>query len=247
MSPLFRLLFGHLVGDFVLQTIDLVRFKSNSWRGLFLHSFIVIGSMAIFLWGDLPTWWPWLIPLFFLHYLTDWLKIASTHRVPGWHTRMFLLDQAVHIVTIVGIIFLSYGRWPYPTLAAAIGGATPQMNRFLLFLTALLISLFVVPLLEAQGAHKLATATHDECVNGLAVSIPDRLWGGGERLVALVVVYLGWPAICLFPLAFLPRVVAIRKGWQRPDSPRISGTKIAVSAICMALIAAVLWFGSTRL
>ncbi|MGB9722854.1 MAG: DUF3307 domain-containing protein [Chloroflexia bacterium] len=250
MSILFRFLMGHLVGDFVLQTVDLVRLKVLSWKGLLLHAAIVTGSTALFLWETLPAWGPWLIPLFLTHLLTDWGKIALGRRWPQRQLSTFFLDQAVHLGVLALFIFLgSGGRWPYTTLAEAVGAPSPQANRNLLFLCFALVALFIVPLLEAHAVHKVArlSANGANAVGNPAASLTDRLWGGGERLLVLALLYLGGPmggfapAVWLIPLAFLPRILAHRRLWKDPEQARDFWTKIAISILSMLALGILLY------
>jgi hypothetical protein len=244
MSPFFSLILGHLIGDFVLQTIDLVRLKGHSWKGLLLHSGIVVVSCGLCLWSNFPTWWPWLIPLFLLHVGTDWAKVALSRRVTGWKTRFFFLDQAAHLAVSVLVILLQAGGWPYHSLADAIGAGAA--NRNLVFLAAFIIAFFVVPLLEAQAAYALTRHVPkqggDGNGNGVAATMPDRLWGGAERALVLLLLYIGPPAIWFAPLAFIPRVLSLWPAWKQPKNARVYRAKIATSILCMVVLGVVIWF-----
>lgn len=249
MSPFFRLLVGHLVGDFVLQTIELVRYKASSWKGLLLHTGIVSASTALFLWSDLPEWWPWLLFLTLLHFLTDWGKVALTRRFPQPVLSLFLLDQSLHVGAIVGAVVLAGRGWPYPSVATAIGGTTSQANRSLLFLPALLIVIFVAPLLEmlvAQTATRSAPSGQSDG-NSVKASVADRVWGGGERVVALGLIYLGGIATWFSPLAFLPRIVAQRPSPKGSRSAEAFWAKVGTSVGCVVLLGALLMLLDTRL
>lgn len=249
MSPLFGLILGHLIGDFALQTIDLVRYKGHSWKGLFLHAAIVIASCALCLWSHLPTWWPWLIPLFLLHMVTDWGKVTLNQRISGWKTRLFFLDQAAHFVVIFLVVIIQAGGWPYQSLAEAIGGG--RANRNLVFLVAFIVVFFVAPLLEAQAAYALTRyrpqPNGHSNGNGIAATMPDRLWGGAERTLVLSLLYLGLPAIWFAPLAFIPRILALRSAWRQPPLARVYRVKIATSILCMIVIGLLIWFAQPHL
>lgn len=249
MSILFRFLLGHLVGDFVLQTIELVRLKAHSWKGLALHAAVVTGCTALLLWEKLPAWGLWLIPLFVTHFLLDWGKVALARRWPQRKLSTFFLDQAVHLGVIVLLIFLREGSWPYGTLQEAIGGGSMEADRNLLFLLSALVAFSVVPLLEAYAVYKVArlTAGGSNAVNTPAASLRDRLWGGGERLLALALLYVGGPmglfapATWFAPLAFLPRILAHRHLWKDSQQSRDFWTKIAVSILCMLTLGILLY------
>ncbi len=247
MSPLSRLLLGHLIGDFVLQTIGLVHYKSHSWKGLLLHAGIVTASSAVCLLDLLPAWWYWLLALLAWHVFTDWLKIVLTRRLHEHRLGPFLFDQAMHVGAIVVVVFLGQGARLYPSLAEAIGGGSPAINRAILFGMALLVVVFVVPLLEVQVAFRLSrTFSAPSGGNSLGATLLDRLWGGFERGVALVLLYLAlsgiamWP-VALAPLAFVPRIVALRPTWRQPDRAPAYRFKIATSIGCTVLLGVLLW------
>jgi hypothetical protein len=249
MSPFFRFLVGHLVGDFVLQTIDLVRYKASSWKGLLLHTGILLGSTALCLWSDLAAWWPWLLLLTVFHFLTDWGKVVLTRVFPKPKLFLFFLDQGFHIGAILAAVCLCHGGWPYPSLAAAVGGASRQANRYLLYTVAFLVAFFVVPLLEVLFAQTLTRAMPADQGGGNSVraTVADRLWGGGERVAALGLFYIGGAAVWFSPLVFLPRILVLRPDREPPGTARGMWAKVATSVGCTVLLGAVLLLLEKRL
>lgn len=245
MSIFFRLVLGHIIGDFALQTVDLVVLKARSWRGLFLHALIMTACFVLAFWTDLPVWWPWLLPLFALHWLTDWGKVALARRFPQRKLSMFILDQVVHLAVIVGVIWLQEGRWPYASLAETVAGpgSTVAANRDLLFLLAFLLAFFVVPLLEAQVAGKWMRTFAGDIVlpNGYVASMSDRLWGGAERTLVLLLLYLGGLAVWFTPLAFVPRVLSLWSTWKQPEQALVYRIKIATSIGCTLILGGLLY------
>jgi hypothetical protein len=249
MSIFLRLLLGHLVGDFVLQTIDLVRYKSSSWKGQLIHSGIVALCTAAFLWEHLPNWWPWLLLLFVLHLLTDWAKVSLDQRFPRWGLGLFFLDQILHFLAIFATIWLVEGGWSFPSWAAVLGGASFAANRNLLFLVAFLVMFFIVPILEIQVAVTVMEASSEKkrSKNGLPASLLDRLWGGGERTVALVLLYTGGIAPWFSPLVFLPRMLILCQRETSPLQRRLCWTKVVVSVVCAMIVMIALWWVQGRI
>lgn len=248
MSIVLRFLLGHLVGDFVLQTIDLVRYKVASWKGQLIHSGIIALCTAAFLWEHLSTWWPWLGVLFVLHLLTDWAKVSLDQRFPRWGLGMFFLDQALHFFALFGIVWLGSDGWPFPSWAAALGGASSTANRNLLFLLAFLTIFFIVPILEIQLAVTVmeASSENKRSKNGLPASLPDRLWGGGERTIALFLLYIGGIAPWFSLLAFLPRMLILCRKGETTLQARLCWTKVVVSVICTVIVMIALWWVQER-
>ena len=143
------------------------------------------------------------------------------------------------------MIWLQEGRWPYGSLAEAVAGpgSTFAANRNLLFLLAFLLAFFVVPLLEAQVAGKWMRTFAGDVVlpNGYAASMPDRLWGGAERTLVLLLLYLGGLAAWMSPLAFVPRILSLWNTWKQPEQARVYRVKIATSIGCMLVLGGLLW------
>lgn len=247
MSFLFRLILSHVIGDFALQTVDLVILKASSWKGLLLHTLIVTASAAVLFWTDLPAWGLWLIPLFVLHLLTDWGKVRLSRRFPQRPITFFLLDQAVHLLVILAIVVLQYGGWPYGSLSEAVAGRGSAFaaNRDLLFLLAFLAAFFIVPLLESLAAGKwMRTFAQAGASSDYAAPMRDRLWGGAERTLFLLLLYAGGLPACLAPLAFLPRLISLLPEWREPQQARLYRVKVTTSIFSAALLGGLLWLAA---
>jgi hypothetical protein len=100
-----KLLFAHLIADFVLQNNWLVRRKLR-WDGLFLHAGLVFLAMAIVAWDEIGLWGPWLICLAILHAVTDWTKLCLERRCRLLPIIPFLGDQVVHIGAVFFVVLL---------------------------------------------------------------------------------------------------------------------------------------------
>lgn len=103
MTIFFTLLLAHLLGDFPLQTNRIFRMKLQGPKGLALHAAIHVLVTALLIRNHWQAW-PALLMLGFLHYLTDWAKLryANDPLTPG-----FILDQAIHVVTLLVITVLT--------------------------------------------------------------------------------------------------------------------------------------------
>lgn len=96
MTLFTTLLFAHLLGDFPLQTNRIFRLKLQGHKGLALHAGIHVLVTAVLI-QRFWQYWPFLLSLGIIHYITDWVKIkySSTMLTPG-----FILDQFAHIATL---------------------------------------------------------------------------------------------------------------------------------------------------
>lgn len=93
---------GHLIGDFLFQTSQLVRWKHQSRFGILFHVILVfIATVFVFI-PYLQSSWTW-GALFLnagIHYFIDKTKVDHDHRhKPMNPLPAFWLDQAAHILT----------------------------------------------------------------------------------------------------------------------------------------------------
>jgi len=117
MEIFFRLLFGHLLADFTLQTNFIADWKRRSFVGLLVHVFIHPVCYVALVWPYLNQAWinPFGVPLngwlcigiaTVLHFFEDWFRVTQINR--GWtdNTIFYFWDQAVHI----GVLWLLVPR-----------------------------------------------------------------------------------------------------------------------------------------
>lgn len=103
MTTFTALLLAHLLSDFPLQTNRIFRMKLQGYKGLMLHAVIHVCVTALMI-RQFWQFWPTLLLLGFLHYLTDWAKLrySGAQQTPG-----FVVDQGAHIVTLLFIVTLA--------------------------------------------------------------------------------------------------------------------------------------------
>ena len=132
MDIFWRLLFGHLVADFTLQTNSLNRWKRASPWGMLVHCLVHPLCYVLLTWrslgevwltlGSLPLpGWACIGLLFAAHFLEDQWRVTTIfkYHAPD-NTLYFLWDQAIHaaIIFAVSPIGLSNGeplvpeKWP---------------------------------------------------------------------------------------------------------------------------------------
>jgi hypothetical protein len=98
----YRLMLAHLVGDFVLQNRWLVMRKRTP-SGLALHVGLVGLAMVPVSWERWGEWWPWLLVILIVHAVTDWAKVRLEPRLRVAPIVPFVVDQAVHVLTIAAV------------------------------------------------------------------------------------------------------------------------------------------------
>lgn len=104
MTVLLRLLFAHVISDFVIQSDNMCNGKQGKTKKKYvyqlLHSFIHALMAYIFV----ADWSNWIIPLtiFISHILMDYIKVEYMKK----NAASFIIDQLIHIAVIV-ILWLS--------------------------------------------------------------------------------------------------------------------------------------------
>ncbi len=99
-----QLLFAHLIADYPLQTNWIAGAKGRM-RGLLVHILVHILVLLAIAGAALPLVWPHLLTLALLHLVIDFCKAQVTRRKPAWVIVPYLVDQALHILVLVGIAF----------------------------------------------------------------------------------------------------------------------------------------------
>lgn len=119
--PLFAMLLGHLVGDYLVQTDYQARNKTKSSRACFNHSFwytIVVGNSLIWIGGGFHQVTFLLIMLLFAsHYPIDRYSVGKLwcEKVKGMTVDnpiavfvCIMVDNTIHISLMTAIIFLTF-------------------------------------------------------------------------------------------------------------------------------------------
>jgi len=94
-----NLYLAHLLGDFVFQTDWMVSKRDNLWV-LTLHASIHFALMFLLVGQMRSLMWLILLFLALIHVIQDKLKNYVVKRRPDWSVPAFLIDQALHFVTI---------------------------------------------------------------------------------------------------------------------------------------------------
>lgn len=93
---------AHLIADFILQPYWLVK-RKRQWDGLLIHGGLVLVMMLLLPIIE-PTalaLWPVMLGITAVHIAADWWKVNRADRLVKSPILGFLLDQVIHVVTIV--------------------------------------------------------------------------------------------------------------------------------------------------
>ncbi|MEX0720427.1 MAG: DUF3307 domain-containing protein [Balneolaceae bacterium] len=129
MIVLLKLLLAHIIGDFFLQTLNIVREKEQKKLRsphLYLHSFLH-GVLPFLLIWDL-SFWKFALLIFISHLIIDAIKLYAQNSRN--QASLFFLDQTAHILVILFIWNLM--------MPGNISFAWLQTSTFLLAVVALL-------------------------------------------------------------------------------------------------------------
>lgn len=97
------LVLGHLVGDFILQSSELVRLKRSTSYGLYPHVLLVLAATGVAIAGSTRLWWLVLAFVAAVHLLVDRLSILASARSNVGQIYIFTADQVVHVTALAGI------------------------------------------------------------------------------------------------------------------------------------------------
>lgn len=186
-----RLLLGHFIADFLLQSKVMVdRKEKRKWKSgtLYLHSavYAAILFLATGRWAS----WPWLVPLLFVsHALIDGWKAARGNR-----TSTFICDQLAHLTVLI-LIFCSLIGWAQDPLGRCFGNIW-NSPRLLIIVLGYVFILWPVGRLMTVLTEPFRRQLGEEKSRGLE---PAGFWIGClERAFLLTFVLFGYlPGIAL--------------------------------------------------
>ncbi len=234
MTLFLRLLLGHMLGDYVLQPLQLVLMKRRGWRGVFIHVSIVVVVTAILLWPVMSHWWYWLSLLFIFigHLLIDRGRALLLRSSEAWDLLYLTIDQALH-VSLLGLVAVLSQMWPGYQLAPPMLIASPQANWLVVYLICLIFLIWTVPVLEMEAMNTIVSEGE-----GIRIATKDRFLGALERIGGVALMLAG--LIYLVPFAFLPRVLLQGKEWRSSPLQGRLFVKTAVSLSSVVVIGLIL-------
>lgn len=230
MALFLQLYLGHIIGDFLFQPGRLVVAKRQGVPGLVLHTAIVGLATLLVVSGSLVTDWAPAVLVTGLHLVIERITIATYMKTPTRGLFTFLMDQAMHALSIVLIVWTA-GRWSLvsPGTLLWLHLSPVGLAKVAAFATVTLFgSIFVF---EAVGAMSGESKGRILRLDGA------RIYGIVERGVALALALVS-PALGLVP--FVPRVaLAMRRtGDERRLLLAEAGAGLAICAFGFAAIAA---------
>ncbi len=125
---------AHLLGDYPFQTDKMVQAK-RTWWGLISHVAVHF-AVLLFVVGEYRTdLWFYLLVLTAIHYAIDNFKNVLAKHKPDWIFGGYLLDQFLHLLSIIGVTL-----WIERTVPIA---ALPSFDPWLVYASAYLLASYV--------------------------------------------------------------------------------------------------------
>lgn len=186
MIILLKLILAHFIGDFLLQSKHWVEKKEQQKSKsivLYLHAMMHGLLVLLFLWDI--AYWSLAMSITLLHGAIDIIKLYAQRPNNKW--RWFLIDQALHLVTIVAVWVV----WIKPDIDVLELAQQPYLWIFstaLLFITA--VSGIIVQVLMTNWSKAL---NHD---NNHSLPNAGKYIGMLERLFVFTFIITGnWAGI----------------------------------------------------
>lgn len=227
-----------MLGDYVLQTYEIARDKRESFRGVVIHTAILVGVTALVLWMDALRFWPWIVLLGVLHAAQDQLRSWAGRT---WDHPLLnglpaiLVDQALHILVIAFIAHQATG-WSWWDFSSMYSGPEALHDQLIIYGVVFIFLVWTAPVLEMETANTVEHLSGQGSVNGVRkIERIDRVMGAFERLAAVVLMAGGWWLVA--PVAFVPRLYLNRGEYRNsPLNPRLI-TQLVVSVVAAVLSA----------
>lgn len=199
MALFLALFLGHVFGDFVFQPGRLVVAKRRSARGVLLHTGVVLVCTGLALLGDLASAWPAIVLAGLAHLAIEYLSIHARKLTQASGLALFILDQALHLVSLA-IIAVLLGRD-----SRAVIGVWDVSVTTLAVTCGLLTVMFFGSILAFEVRMKVLGGG-DAGVDGPILRFDgNRVLGFAERGIALGLSLVS-PVPLLGALAFVPRM-----------------------------------------
>jgi hypothetical protein len=239
LSFFLLLTLGHLIGDFALQPFWLVLAKRKGWPGLIIHVGVVTFFTAILVVDHIPSWWAWIIVLFVGHLFIDQFRtFIFTDNTKGKGLLLLIADQFAHIILILLIAWAAIG-WPFNHLELL---ATNNQYQLLVYLIGISALIGVTPVLEVEITVAVWEAQGQKMDKIVAITSTDRILGGLERSIAMLLIALGLSNGLAFlaPLIFVPRLILMVKDKTQRDRTAIT-TKVITSFATAVIVGIILY------
>jgi len=198
-----RLLLAHFIADFPLQTKRFYQFKLRGAEGSFVHSaiFAVLAAALLYPCWKVPLLWDFLLFLWLVHGLQDWMKLTTAERLGVDNMYTFLADQLLHIGFMAIVFATPLARFESPVYKSAIGMLYAN-NTAMLAVSGYVVVVFA-GVVVVSYIKKMVKGYKEPLV------IDEDWWGKLERFLVLTLLLAGgWWLV----LVWIPPLIGWFKG-----------------------------------
>jgi len=222
MALLLELYLGHLLGDFVLQPGWLVAAKRDGVWGLLLHVALIGLCTAVILGEVVLQLWNIVLLAMAAHLAIEvvTIRIRATSRISG--LSVFLIDQGLHVVSLVVLVWLASQLMDIETVTAfGVRASVPAL--------ALACATVAAAFMGAIVCHEVTNVFGPDSKRRVILPFDwARVYGMLERVTALFASVLVNPAFLVLP--FLPRFIYL---WRRSADEKAYQMIIAATGLIM--------------
>jgi hypothetical protein len=132
---LYAMFIAHLLGDYVLQSGSLARWKARSAVGVLVHGSIVTITTLMCAGLTAPSWWPYALLIGLTHTAIDLVRARFLRTTnPGWALIWYVLDQLAHAAVIASTVIWSGAlSRPRSALTSPVGWLTaPRTSAYII-------------------------------------------------------------------------------------------------------------------
>lgn len=180
-----KLLFAHILGDFVFQTKSMVDKRKENVAYLFLHVFIHAVLLFIFFYTELKTYWISIAFITFSHLAVDSLKIGLESKFANKSLLFFCADQLLHVSVLAAVVLYNFG---IPTWDSNLISTT----KALLYSIALLLITVVSPIFLRLFFSKWDKEFEFQAKRKESLLHAGMLIGIMERLIIVLFIQVGF-------------------------------------------------------
>ncbi len=230
---LYTMFVAHLLGDYVLQSGNLARWKKRSLMGVLVHGGIVTITTMICAGLVSPSWWPWALLIGLTHTAIDAVRARLLRTTnPRWKLLWYILDQLAHLAVIVWAVTWSDAPSQLGLVGIAGQSVPPRISIYMIGYLLLLNPAWILFRFTACGVWGADVLPH--------LNEGETLGAMVERMLIASFVLAGWfylVPLVLFPRRLIPfRVQGMGMGvWIQPTG-HWAATALSVSlAIAIGL------------
>ena len=203
-----RLLFGHFIGDYLLQFRKVYTLKFRGLKGVIPHVLLVVASLTLLSWPylKLPGMWGFLIFIGITHLFQDWIK-ANLIKIKD-NLWVYLLDQILHALAISAIFLTGLKDLKPPSGEANVLVRLYNNDAAIIFGIAIIFATY-------NGFYMISNFRKTYLGSKYNDTAFEKWYGMLERLAIVSLFFIGDLAILFVPLVLCMRLLVFALGKRK--------------------------------